>query len=137
MRRFVWAFAWASVAIWSLFCAVAYGVFNVVGGWATRNADMFASDPQTVEWIWRVFSWIHSLSLGAVTFGWGVVSLMMLAVPWLFDRLVPIDVRAQGRGAPGWAPPPTRDGVIDLAPDQYSVRPGATAAPVPRVTPRG
>lgn len=127
MSRLIWFVSWVVVAIWSLFCAVAYGLFDLVGGWMARNADAFSSDPQTVEWIFRLFSGLQSVSTAAVLVGWGAVSLMILGVPWLLDRMVG---RAQVRTAP---PPawrgPGRDGVIDLAPDQYSVTPGPPGSP--------
>lgn len=140
MRRLVWTVSWVCVAVWSLFCAAAYGVFNLVGGWAARNADAFSSDPQTVEWVFQVLSWLHSLSTGAVLVGWGAVSLMILGVPWFLDRIAAGRVRGATvvRGGPTWAGG-ARDGVIDLAPDQYSVGPtsvgpgsvGPTSAPTP------
>ena len=145
MRRAVWLLGWIGVAIWSLTCAIFYGVVNVIGGWAVRNADMVSSDPQVVEWTWRVLSAVHSLSTGAVLVGWGLVSLMILAVPWLLGRLAGSEARMVmmpvGRGAPRTAarsPVPGRDDVIDLAPGEYSVgpttnRPGGS---VPHVRPR-
>lgn len=140
MSRLVWFFAWATVAIWSLFCAAAYGVFNLAGGWFARNADLFASDPQTVEWIYRVFSGLQTLSTSAVMVGWGAVSLLVLAVPWLLDRLAGPAPRGAPASPPatGWTPP-RQDGVIDLSPDQYSVGPQAgtrPASPTPRIPPR-
>lgn len=139
MRRLVWGVAWVCVAIWSLFSAAAYGVFNLVGGWAARNADLFASDPQAVEWVWRVFSSLHSLSTGAVLVGWGLVSLLILAVPWVLDRAAaasPGGAAFERRG-PARARV-DREGVIDLSPDQYSVgRAPRANGSVPRINPNG
>ena len=141
MRSFVWLAAWVGVALWSVFCGAAYGVFNLVGGSLARNADLFSSDPQTVEWIFRAFSAIQSLSTGAVLVGWAVVSLMMLAVPWTLDRFARtgrLQATVPTSGRPGWARP-DREGVIDLAPDQYSVGPGSPErgvgpnGPAPRI----
>ena len=147
MKRAVWLFGWIGVAVWSLTCAVFYGVVNMIGGWAVRNADMVSSDPQVVEWTWRVLSAVHSLSTGAVLVGWGLVSLMILAVPWLLDRLAGPEARvatmqvgrrsfqAGGSGRPG-----SRDDVIDLAPGDYSVGPAGRREPaggsLPPVRPR-
>lgn len=145
MRRAVWLAAWAGVAIWSLFCAAFYGVVNVIGGWFARNADMVSSDPQVVEWTWRVLSAVHSLSTSAVLVGWGLVSLMILAVPWLLDRLAspgpggPAMRVTRGPFRPG-AGPTRDDGVIDLAPGDYSVQPQphgmGSGGSVPNVKPR-
>lgn len=139
MRRLVWTVAWVCVAVWSLFSAAAYGVFNLVGGWASRNADLFASDPQSVEWVWRIFSSLHSLSTGAVLVGWGLVSLMILAVPWVLDRAAATstarttvmgDGRSHVRGDGA--------GVIELSPDQYSVgTPPRAAGPASRTNANG
>lgn len=142
MSRLVWFFAWATVFVWSLVCAAAYGVFNLAGGWFARNADLFASDPQTVEWIFRVFSGLQTLSTGAVVVGWAAISLLVLAVPWLLDRLAGPALQAAPPRPPqgaGWSPTPSRDGVIDLGPDQYSVgsqQTGRPASPTPRIPPR-
>jgi len=145
MRRLVWAFGWVGVAIWSLLCAFAYGLLDLVGRLFMRSADAFSSTPETVEGIWKFFSFLHSFSTGAVVFVWAVVSLMILAVPWLLDRMI-------GSAPPGFVTvvrsgrqggPERHDGpgdVIDLAPDQYSVtQPGRTPSgpgAAPRIPPR-
>jgi hypothetical protein len=139
MRRLLWFGAWTAVAIWSLFALLTYNVLDFAGGLAMRNADAFSSDPETVEWIWRVFSWIHGLSTSIALVVWGVVSLAILAVPWFLDRVIgrPGTVRPAGPSVvkPGFG----QGGVVDLTPDQYSVRTdGAGAAPqgpVPRIHP--
>lgn len=140
MRRLVWAFGWVSVAIWSLLCALAYGVFDLVGRLVMRSADAFSSTPETVEGIWKVFSFLHSFSTGAVVFIWALVSLMILAVPWLFDRMVgsvpPGTMPAPHSGQHGGAGPHGGPGVIDLAPDQYSVTQPGQAPSGPSQTPR-
>jgi hypothetical protein len=118
-----------------------------------RNADAFSADPETVEWIWRVFSWLHGLSTSIALVIWGVVALAILAVPWLFDRLVGRSTVL--RTPPPWVQPPMsnaagpngpmpragEDGVIDLGPDQYRVEPGegrsSRGGSVPRIVPRG
>lgn len=167
MTRLVWLFGWAAVAIWSLVCWAAYGLFDLFGRFAMRNADALASDPDVVEGIWRLLSALHSLSTGVVLVVWALVSLLILAVPWVLSRMVggagaTVTVRrTAGRGFPGPGVRPSgfggpaasgagspapgarfgRDeGVIDLAPDQYTVRPApetraGTPGPTPRIPP--
>jgi hypothetical protein len=137
VRRLLWFGAWTAVAIWSLFALVTYNLLDFAGSVAMRNADAFSTDPETVEWIWRVFSWMRGLSTSVALVVWGVVSLAILSVPWVLDRMI-------GRSVTLYPTPPSpmrpRDGVIDLGPDQYSVRPdgagGPPHAPVPRIPPR-
>ena len=139
MSRVLWVFGWIGVAIWSLLCAATYGLFDLVGRLVMRNADAFSADPSTVEGIWRVLNVLHSLSTGAVLVAWAVVSLLILAVPWAIDRMIgPVAGRPTAR--PGRVPQPGPGGVIDLAPDQYSVGParaGGTswAGAPPRIPP--
>lgn len=126
MSRIVWTFGWIAVATWSVVCAAAYGLFDLIGRVSMRNADVFSTDPYTVEWVWRVMSAVHSLSTGAVLTAWAIVSLLILAVPWTLDRMM-----AVGPARRGLVPEPvrpSRDGVIDLGPDQYSVRPAVPPA---------
>lgn len=140
MRRVLWFFGWAGVAIWSLFSFAVYGVVNVIGEAAMRNADMFSDDPETVEGVWKLFSWLHSLSTSVTLVIWGLVTLAILSVPWLFDRLS-VQVRPVG---PAPRPP---DGIIDLPASDYVVHPGdpsradamrsgtASGGTVPRIGP--
>ena len=135
MRRVLWAAGWVGVFFWSLFAFAAYGLIDLLGGAFMRNADMFSSDPGTVEALFNLFSWIRSASVSAVLVVWGVVSLAILAVPWAFDRLTsPPAPAAQVPRATRIRP----DGVIDLGPGDYSV--GAQGAsrpgPAPRIGPR-
>ena len=138
MTRILWVFGWIGVAIWSLVCALAYGLFDLVGRGFMRNADSFSSSPETVEGIFKVFSFLHSFSTGAVVFVWATVSLLILAVPWAIDRILG-PARRTGMPnppvPPGWRGEPMRDprGVIDLEPGQYSVtpRPGEAGRAVP------
>jgi hypothetical protein len=136
MRRVLWAAGWVGVFFWSLFALAAYGVVDLVGGAFMRNADAFSGDPGTVEWLFNLFGWIRSFSTSAILVVWGLVSLAILAVPWLFDRLTVTTVPRAGY-APH--PPVMRDGVIDLGPGDYTVRnpePGRSG-PAPRISPRG
>jgi hypothetical protein len=144
MTRLVWAMGWVGVAIWSLFCALAYGLFDLVGRGFMRNADSFSATPETVESIFNVFSVLHSFSTGAILVVWAAVSLAILAVPWVIDRMVGRSVRVAAgppvhRTGPGAAfgtrPPPGN--VIDLGQDQYSVTPrgGPASGTPPRIPP--
>ena len=138
MRRLLWFGAWSAVAIWSLFALVAYNLLDFAGGMAMRNADAFSSDPQTVEWIWRVFSWMRGLSTSIALVVWGVVSLAILSVPWFLDRVIGRSGTIHSGPRPTIRPGVGPGGVVDLAPDQYSVRPdgsGGAQGSVPRIHP--
>ena len=144
MSRVVWGLGWVGVAIWSLVCAAAYGLFDLVGRVSMRNADAFSSDPNTVEGIWRLLSALHSLSTWAILIGWAIVSLLILSVPWLIDRMMSSPNVRVVRGTASVRPRESRDGVIDIGPDQYTVgpvseaereRPGP-ARPAPRIASR-
>lgn len=135
MSRLLWIGGWVTVGLWSLFAFAAYGVLDLATGTAMRNADWFSTDPETVEWLFRVFGFVRGASNSVVLVVWGFVSLGILSVPWLFDRLV---------GRPGQAPvrratAGARPGVIDLDPADYAVvrePPGAGPArngPAPRI----
>ena len=135
MSRVAWLFGWTAVAVWSLVCAAAYGLFDLVGRSLMRNADAFSGDANVVEGIWRLFSVLHGLSTWAVLVAWAIVSLLILAVPWALDRLLaaPAPGRATVRPTVRGGPFHSRDeGVIDLGPDQYSVGPaGGVRKPAP------
>src|SRR5919107_2614898 len=81
MRRLLWVLAWISVAIWSLFAWGAYGLFDLFGGVAVRNADMVTNHPESVEWLAWALAVIRSLGLTAIVVVWAAISLMILAVP--------------------------------------------------------
>jgi hypothetical protein len=133
LSRILWFAGWTGVAIWSLFAFAVYGFLDVIGGAAMRHADLFSSDPETVEWIFRAFGWVRGLSTSLTLIVWGIVSLAILSVPWLFGRLAS-NLESVG-------PDPRRarqDGIIDLAPGEYAVRPtdeGRPGSPVPRIGP--
>lgn len=143
MRRLVWAFGWVSVAIWSIMCALAYGLFDLVGRGMMRSSDAWSNSPETVEGIFKFFSFLHSFSTGAVLVVWALVSLMILAVPWALDRVVGRDPRG-GMPAPhvgqhgDFGRPGGPGGIIDLPADQYSVGPRGEPqpGPAPRIPPR-
>lgn len=139
MSRLIWFFGWVGVAVWSLVCLVAYLFVDLVGTLVARNADLYSNNPETVEWLWRLLDGLRSASTGAVLVIWAIVSLLILAVPWIFSRLIagPSGVRIRSAPARFGVPPGHAPGdVIDLGPDQYSVRPpGAAgpAGPAPRI----
>jgi hypothetical protein len=81
MRRALWVLAWIGVALWSLFAWGAYGLLDVFGGIAARNADVVTSQPEAVEWLSWALSTLKGLGLAAIVVVWGLVSLLILAVP--------------------------------------------------------
>ena len=81
MRRLLWVFAWIAVALWSLFAWGAYGLLDFFGGVAARNADIVTGHPESVEWLSWALMTLRGLGLGAIVFVWGLVSLLILAVP--------------------------------------------------------
>ena len=137
MRRLVWVFGWVGVAIWSLTCALAYGLFDLVGRGLMRTADTWSKSPETVEGIFKFFSFLHSFSTGAVVVIWAIVSLMILAVPWVIDRIAGRAPQAtmpaphSGFHGAGRYDGPGGGGVIDLPADQYSVGPRGEPQPGP------
>lgn len=88
MRKVVWALAWISVAVWSLFAWGAYGLLDFFGNVAARNADIVTGHPETVEWLSWALATLRSLGLGAIVFVWGAISLVILAVAALIARVV-------------------------------------------------
>ncbi|HZH53430.1 MAG TPA: hypothetical protein VEZ16_16310 [Microvirga sp.] len=81
MRRLLWALAWICVALWSLFAWGAYGLFDLFGGVAIRNADIVTGHPETVEWLSWALGVLRGLGLAAIVVVWAVISLLILAVP--------------------------------------------------------
>lgn len=115
MRRLLWVIAWIVVAIWSLVAWGTYGLFDLFGDMAVRNADMVGGDPEAVVWIAWALGALRGLGLGAIVFVWGLVSLLILAVPavlgLLLPRSHPAQVRGEWRGYPAgprddYQPPP-------------------------------
>lgn len=95
MRRLLWVLAWICVALWSLFAWGAYGLFDLFGGVAVRNADIVTGHPETVEWLSWALGVLRSLGLAAIVVVWAVVSLLILAVPAVLGLLLG---RAEPRG---------------------------------------
>lgn len=137
MIRAAWVLGWVCVGVWSLVCAVVYGALDLVGGLAARNADAFSSDPQTVERIFGLFRFLQDASTSVVLVAWGVVSLAILAVPWLIAKLDRASRTAPPVRTGRLRPSPEGPGaVIDLGPDQYTVGPAPGPAPRPGALPR-
>jgi len=107
MRRALWVLAWIGVAVWSLFAWGAYGLFDFFGGLAVRNADAVTSHPETVEWLSWAFAMLKGLGLSAIVFVWGLVSLLILAVPAVFGLFLG---RPERYGQPDWRQPPPASG---------------------------
>lgn len=55
---------WIAVVLWSLFAWGAYGLLDVFGDLAVRNADMVSDHPETVEWLSWSLAALRSLGLG-------------------------------------------------------------------------
>jgi len=134
VTRILWGFGWAGVLAWSLVAALAYWFLDGATSLAMRHADLLSTDPDTVEVLFGLFGSLRALSTSAILVVWGVVSLAILSVPWLFDRLL-------GRASrpPEGRPRVRPDGVIDLAPSEYSAAPSSIrpSRTVPGVAPRG
>lgn len=81
MKRVLWILAWIAVAVWSLVAWGAYGLLDFFGGVAARNADIVTGHPETVEWLSWALMTLRGLGLGAIVAVWGLVSLLILAVP--------------------------------------------------------
>src|SRR4028119_2302982 len=81
MKRLLWGLAWITFLVWSLFAWGAYGLLDFFGGVAARNADMVTGHPETVEWLSWALTTLRGLGLGAIVVVWGLVSLLILAVP--------------------------------------------------------
>jgi hypothetical protein len=81
MKRLLWGLAWIAVVVWSLFAWGAYGLLDFFGGMAARNADIVTGHPETVEWLSWALTALRGLGLGAIVIVWGLVSLLILAVP--------------------------------------------------------
>ncbi|MET0528968.1 MAG: hypothetical protein ABW003_11620 [Microvirga sp.] len=113
MRRLLWSVAWIAVAVWSLVAWGAYGLLDLFGDMAVRNADMVGGNPESVEWLAWALATLRGLGLGAIVFVWGLVSLLILAVPAVLGLIIPrsqsVQMREEWRGYPsgdGYQPPP-------------------------------
>ena len=107
MRRLLWILAWIAVALWSLFAWGAYGLLDFFGGVAARNADIVTGQPEAVEWLSWALITLRGLGLGAIVVVWGLVSLLILAVPAVVGLLLGgsrRDLPASDRRGPGTGP---------------------------------
>jgi len=86
VTRLAWALAWTAVAFWSLLAWAAYGLVGFFGGLLARGAELVSSDPGTVEFVFNSLSFLRDAGLGVVTVVWAVVSLAILAVPFVLSR---------------------------------------------------
>jgi hypothetical protein len=126
MTRILWAFALLAVSVWTLFAWGIYGLVNFFGDTAARNASAVTSYPAGVEWLSWGLSALRNVGLAAVVLVWGVVSVIILAVPTLLS----IALGTLGRGrtmarGPAMWPPQTRwpsdeprPGFRDVTPDK-------------------
>jgi hypothetical protein len=88
MTRVLWVFASLGVAVWTLIAWSVYGLIGLFGDVATRNADIVTTHPETVEWLSWGLGAVRNVGLAAVVLVWGVVSLLILAVPALLSFAV-------------------------------------------------
>jgi hypothetical protein len=129
MTKLFWILGWIGVAIWSLLALGAYGLVDLFGGLLARNADVVGGQPEAVEWLAWILNGLKGLGLAAIVVVWAVVSLGILAVPWLFSRLA-----RTGATRPGQVrySRPHDPRVVDLGPGQYRVDPNAPPPGPPR-----
>lgn len=116
MRRLLWILAWIGVAVWSLFAWGAYGLFELFGDVAVRNADTVTNHPETVEWLSWALSVLRSLGLAAIVVVWAAISLLILAVPAIVGlflgrsrpevRSMDWEAQRRHRGQGGFTPRP-------------------------------
>jgi hypothetical protein len=88
MGRLVWVLGWIAIAIWSLVAWISYGLLDVVGGFATRNADRVIDYPEGVEFLSWAFSALQGLGGFAIVAVWALVSLAMLAATAILARIL-------------------------------------------------
>ncbi|HEY8384057.1 MAG TPA: hypothetical protein VIL09_18105 [Microvirga sp.] len=88
MRRLVWIFGWIAIALWSLVAWISYGLLDVVGGFATRNADRVIDYPEGVEFLGWALSALQGLGGFAIVAVWALVSLAILAATAVAARVL-------------------------------------------------
>ncbi|MBB3017817.1 fatty acid desaturase [Microvirga lupini] len=126
MRRLLWVLAWMAVAIWSLFAWGAYGLLDFFGGIAARNADIVTGHPETVEWLSWALTTLRGLGLGAIVVVWGLVSLLILAVPAVLSLFLGGSRHEQYGGE--WRGPP-----VDARPSSPPFPPASGQPPIRRI----
>jgi len=123
MKRLLWILAWIAVAVWSLFAWGAYGLLDFFGGVAARNADIVTGHPETVEWLSWALMILRSLGLGAIAVVWGLVSLVILAVPAVLGLF--LGSSSRDRRDYDWRGPgmdPRASGPFPPSPGQHPIR---------------
>ncbi|MGO4573867.1 hypothetical protein [Microvirga sp. 2TAF3] len=114
MRRLLWIVAGTFVVLWSLLAWGAYGLIDLFGSTVVRHADVVSNRPETVEWLSWGLAALRNLGLAAVVFVWGLVSLLILAVPILMSFVLG---RAARPASPmGWQMDYPRPGYRDVTP---------------------
>ena len=103
MTRVLWVFASLGVAVWTLIAWSVYGLVGLFGDVAARNADIVTTHPETVEWLSWGLGAVRNVGLAAVVLVWGLVSLLILAVPALLSFTLG-RARGQSRGSMTWPP---------------------------------
>ncbi|HEV2559980.1 MAG TPA: hypothetical protein VGU45_15275 [Microvirga sp.] len=88
MRRLVWVLGWLAVAVWSLVAWGSYGLLNVFGDVAARNADLVTGNPEGVELISWALGALQGLGLTAIVVVWALVSLVILAATAVLARVL-------------------------------------------------
>ncbi len=96
MRRLVWVLGWLAVAVWSLVAWGSYGLLNVFGDIAARNADLVTGNPEGVVMISWALGALQGLGLTAIVMVWAVVSLAILAATAVLAKILAA-VRGGGR----------------------------------------
>ena len=95
MRRIIWGIAWLAVAVWSLAAWGSYGLVDLFGDVAVRNADVVTGHPETVEFLSWSLAFLRSLGLFAVVTVWAIVSLIILGVATVLARILGARVPAR------------------------------------------
>jgi len=132
MRRLAWSVAAILVGLWSLLAWGAYGLIDLFGSTMARNADVVTSHPGTVEWLSWSLAALRNLGLAAVVFVWGLVALLILAVPTVISVLTG---RALRPAEPmNWGGVYPRPGYRDVTPS-HDAEPTPTREP-PRIEQR-
>lgn len=115
MRHLLWTVSTILVGLWSLFAWGAYSLIDLFGSTAARHADSVTNHPETVEWLSWGLGAFKNLGLAAVIIIWGLVSLLILAIPTALSLLVGKSMRPVGPA--GWPPSYPRPGYRDITPN--------------------
>jgi hypothetical protein len=109
MKVFIWILTAICLMPWTGAAWLAYALIDVSGDWMSGNADLLAGDPQMVEWL----SWFGRVTAGfgeaVVIAVWAMGTLVVLAIAWLFTKLVDRDRRIKSLN---WAPDDARGGAV-------------------------